>query len=176
MTRQALILVSVIGWASCGGRTTPAETELDENPIPQQQPVVVVDPAPEPPIAEPAEPVAPPAQPAPPLAEDVGYACDLASAPGTTDSLLLNPRSRTCRSGMCLHVRGIAHCTDFCAEDADCPASGPECTGGFVCIAPFVVGSPACCRMCVCADALVPSDLRFSEVSCAGRGCTLTPK
>lgn len=168
MLKPVLCAIAILAGSACGGRATPSELALEELPVEEPTPPTA------PLVPQPVTPA--PETPVEPLAEDVGYACDLASAPGTTDSLLLNPSSRTCRSGMCLHANGTAHCTDFCAQDEDCPESGPACPGGFVCAAPFVVGQPACCKMCICADALLPNDLRFAEVSCADRGCAITPK
>ena len=85
---------------------------------------------------------------------------------------MLLVRSGHCRGGMCLYT-GYNHprCTDFCETVADCPPSD-SCPGGFVCVARFAVGQPACCRMCICQEALHPLE-RKDVGSCQTRSCGL---
>ncbi len=136
-------------------------------------------PSPTAPVAPPADPLPePPADPSPgptpatpgPTGAPVGALCDFQHTL-TPWSMRLNPTSQVCDSQLCLYTgMDVARCTDFCAVDSDCPDPTPDCPDGFICVARFAVGPPACCRLCICRRALHPAERR-DLFSCLDRTC-----
>ena len=121
----------------------------------------------------------------------IGRPCDLTVNAGPAQGVY-NSSAAECPSGLCLKpvVQPGASspgdtgptCSGECNQDSDCqgetrdPSNNLDyrCTKGFACAIPFVKGSLACKKVCVCKDFLGPAGAT-TPIACQGTTGTPLP-